>query len=253
VSLLVQGPIGRHFAQFHRDPGDLVESVFTFLEAGLRSGNSILIVAGPEQVDRLSDRLAAANYHLKALRDSGQLAHVDSTRILELFDANGASERRILRAAVAPTLNRLQLHGQGIRVYSELANTLWRAGDTDGAIEVEEFWNTRAESRPFSLYCGYTMDTHAEVSYAGPLEELGRTHAEILGTPEDEEFGMALDRASKEIFGVSLTQMAGVSRKDGARRFPSGQRAMLWVTRNLPLSSVQLADRARQYFRDGRA
>jgi len=250
VSLLVEARAGRHFAQFHRDQDGLVESVFTFLEAGLQAGNSILIVAAPEQVDRLFDRLAANKFHPKALRDAGQLAHVDTTRILELFDANGASERRILRAAVAPTLNRLQLHGHGIRVYSELANTLWRAGDTSGAIEVEEFWNTRAESRSFALYCGYTMDTHSERSYAGPLEELGRTHAEILGTPDDEQFGMALDRASKEIFGVPLTQMAGVSRQDGARRFPSGQRAMLWVTRNLPLSSVQLVHRARQYFRD---
>ena len=253
MSLLVQGPIGRHFAQFHRDVGDLVESVFTFLEAGLRSGNSILIVATPEQLDRLSDRLAADKYHPKALRDSGQLAYVDAARILDHFGANGDSQRMVLRAAVAPTLSRLQLHGRGIRVYSELADLLWRAGDTDTAIEVEEFWNTRAETRPFSLYCGYTMDTHSERSYLGPLEELGRTHAEILGTPEDERFGMALDRASKEIFGISLTQMAGVSRQDGARRFPSGQRAMLWVTRNLPLSSVQLADRARQYFADGRA
>jgi hypothetical protein len=108
-----------------------------------------------------------------------------------------------------------------------------------------------AASFQFSLYCGYTMDTHCEKSYAAPLEELGRTHSDIVGTPEDEQFGVALDRASKEIFGISLTQMAGVSRQDGARRFPTGQRAMLWVKRNLPMSTAQLAERARQYYQDG--
>jgi len=82
---------------------------------------------------------------------------------------------------------------------------------------------------------------------------LGRTHTDILGTPDDEQFAVSLDRASKEIFGISLTQMAGVSRPEGARRFPSGQRTMLWVKRNLPMSSGQLAERARQYFRDNRA
>jgi hypothetical protein len=97
------------------------------------------------------------------------------------------------------------------------------------------------------------MDTQSERSYAAPLEELGRTHSDILGTPEDEEFGVALDRASKEIFGISLTQMAGVSKEDETRRFPSGQRTMLWVKRNLPLSTSQLAERARHYFRDSHA
>ena len=251
MSLLVEAPAGRHFAQIHRDPGILVESVFTFLEAGLRAGNSILIVAAAEQLDRLFERLEASKFHPKSLRDAGQLGHVDSQRIIQQFSANGASDRSILRAAIAPVVNRLQAHGRGMRVYSELGKTLWQAGDTDTAIHVEEFWNTRAESRPFALYCGYTMDTHCERSYIGPLEELGRTHGEILGTEEDEEFGLALDRASKEIFGISLTQMAGVSLHDGSRRFPSGQRAMLWVTRNLPMSSGHLADRARQYFKNG--
>ena len=79
---------------------------------------------------------------------------------------------------------------------------------------------------------------------------MGRTHSDILGTPEDERLGVALDRASKEIFGIPLTQMAGVSRHDGARRFPSGQRTMLWVKRNLPMSTAQLVARARKYFGD---
>ena len=249
MSLLSEAPAGRHFAQFHREPESLVESVFTFLEAGLRGGSSVLIIAPPEQVDRLFKRLRDGRFHTKSLSDAGQLARLDSTKILEQLAANGTPDRAILRAAIAPTLNRLQLHGRGIRVYSELANTLWQKGDTDAAICVEEFWNTRAESRPFSVYCGFTMDTQSEQSYAGPVEELGRTHGEILGTPEDEEFGVALDRASKEIFGISLTQMAGVSRQVGAHRFPIGQRAMLWVTRNLPMSSGQLTERARRYFR----
>src|SRR6266542_3970603 len=122
-----------------------------------------------------------------------------------------------------------------------------------GMPEWGRFRNALAVTMRFSLYCGYTMDTLSEESYAGPLEELGRTHSDILSTPEDEQFGVALDRASKEIFGISLTQMAGVSKQEGARRFPSGQRTMLWVKRNLPMSTAQIVERARHYFRDSHA
>src|SRR3989449_9211939 len=167
--------------------------------------------------------------------------------------AGGEPEWAPFRNALAPVLSRLQASGRGTRVYSDLANALWQAGNTAAAIQVEDFWNALAGTYPFSLYCGYTMDTQSEHSYAAPLEELGRTHSDILGTPEDEEFGVALDRASKEIFGISLTQMAALSKQEEARRFPSGQRTMLWVKRNLPLSTSQLAERARHYFRDSHA
>lgn len=248
--MLAEAPTGRHFAQFHRDQADLVESIVTFLDAGLRRGNSILIVAAPEQVARLFERLAAGKFQPTALSDAGQLAQLDPNLIIERLQSNGTSEPTILRDAIRPVLSRLQPHGRGVRVYSELAGTLWQAGETEAAIRVEEFWNTLAESDPVSLFCGFTMDTQSEHSYQRPLEELGRTHSDILGTAEDERFGIALDRASKEMFGISLTQMASVSRQDGARRFPSGQRAMLWVTRNLPMSSGQLTERARQYFKN---
>jgi hypothetical protein len=257
---LAEAPPGRHFAQFHRDTkgedrrrDTLTESALTFVEAGLRRGESVLVIAGADRRDRLFARLAAGKFSPHSLRDPGQLSVLDAGQITAQFVAGGLPEWAPFRNALAPVLSRLQPSGRGTRVYSDIGNALWQVGNTAAAIQVEDFWNTLAGTYPISLYCGYTMDTQSEHSYAAPLEELGRTHSDILGTPEDESFGVALDRASKEIFGISLTQMAGVSRQDGARRFPSGQRAMLWVKRNLPLSTAQLAERARHYFKDNHA
>lgn len=253
MTLLVDGPTGRHFAQFHRDAETLLESVFVFLEAGLRSGNNVLVIAATDQVERLFDRLSASRLHPQALRNSGQLAVLDAATIADQFVPGGVPQWAGLRSTLGPILSRLRSYGGSTRIYTEMANALWIAGNTDAAIQLEDFWNALAGSYQFSLYCGYTMDTQSETAYAAPLEELGRTHSDILSTPEDEQFGVALDRASREIFGIPLTQMAGVSRQDGARRFPSGQRTMLWVKRNLPMSTPQLAERARHYFKDGHA
>jgi hypothetical protein len=252
VTLLVDAPPGRHFAQLHRDAEALTESLFVFLEAGLRR-DSVLVIARSDQVDRLFDRLIAHRYHPKALCDAGQLAVLDASSIVEQFVHAGLPGWTAFRSTLGPILSRLQSYGRGIRIYTEMGNVLWEAGNTEAAIQLEEFWNAMVATYQLSLYCGYTMDTQSDTAYAAPLEELGRTHSDILGTPEDEEFGVALDRASKEIFGIPLTQMAGVSRQAGARRFPSGQRTMLWVKRNLPMSTAQLVERARHYFRDGHA
>jgi hypothetical protein len=253
VSFLAEAPAGRHCAQFHRDRAGLGESAYAFLEAGLRRDNSVLVVTTAEHVETAFDRLAASKFHPRSLCNSGQLAVLHADTLREQFVIDGVPEWSQFRSVLQPVLARLQPHGRGLRIYSELTNIVWEGGNTAAAIRLEDFWNAMAGTYPFSLYCGYTMDTHCEKAYAAPLEELGRTHTEILGTPEDEQFGIALDRASKEIFGISLTQMAGISRQDGARRFPSGQRAMLWVKRNLPMSTPQLAERARHYYKDTRA
>ena len=105
---------------------------------------------------------------------------------------------------------------------------------------------------PFSLFCSYMLDVHHDHTYNGPLEEIGRTHSDVIGTAEDERFRVALDAASRDVFGVPLSQMVGFSghNHEGERRFPSGQRTMLWVKRNLPSASTAVLERARQYFEE---
>jgi hypothetical protein len=247
---LAEAPVGRHFAQFHRDQDALADSIQLFFEGGLRRGNCLLAIAENQSADRVLDRLTESKFHPQALISSGQLAVVDARVLIAQFVSDGATEWSRFRATLSAILERLRPFGRGIRIYCELSSLLWEDGNPEAAIQIEQHWNALAKAYAFSLYCGYMLDTQCEKSYAGPLEELGGTFSDILGTPEDDRFELALDRASKEIFGISLSQMAGMTKQDGARRFPSGQRTMLWVKRNLPMSTAQLAERARRYYQE---
>jgi len=82
VSLLAEAPPGRHFAQLHRDSDTLVESAFAFVEAGVRSDHSVLVITTADQEQRLFDRLAADKLHPKSLCNSGQMAVLYSDEIL---------------------------------------------------------------------------------------------------------------------------------------------------------------------------
>ena len=248
MTLLAEAPAGRHLAQFHREPAKLSDAVYAFLEAGLRRDQSVLIIAGADQKNDILERLEYGKFHVRALGNSGQLGVMDAEQVLEQFTPNGVPDWARFRGALVPMLLQLQPFGRGMRIYSQMAGVLWQHGKYEAAIRLEELWNALAISVQFSLYCCYSMDTHCEESYAGPLEEVGRTHSDILGTSEDERFGVALDQASKEVFGISLTQMAGVAGQNSTHRFPSAQRAMLWIKRNLPMSTSQLAERARHYY-----
>ncbi|MGH7606987.1 MAG: MEDS domain-containing protein [Gemmatimonadales bacterium] len=247
--LLIDAPMGRHFAQLHRDTETLAETVHVFLEAGLRRGNSVVAIAIPPHIELLRARLTASRLHSAALQQSGQLELLNAERLLGAFMRNGMPDWPDFRAALGAVLERVHHFGRGTRVYCELPNLLWHDGLPQAAIRLEDFWNALARLHPFSLYCGYLLDPQREESYAGPLEEIGRTHTDVLATPEDQRFGAALDAAGRELFGIALSQMAGFGAPhEGAQRFPSGQRTMLWVRRNLPSSSSAVLERARRYF-----
>jgi MEDS: MEthanogen/methylotroph, DcmR Sensory domain len=252
-SLLIEAPVNRHFAQLHRDPQALTEAVTLYLETGLRRGNGVVVIAIPAHVERflasLRDKDIDAGQYLK----SGQLELHDAEVTLRKFMRGSTPDWDDFRKTIGAVFERVQAFGRGTtRAYGEMVNVLWQEGKQEAAIRLEEHWNELARLYPFSLFCSYMLDVHQHHAYVGPLDAIGRTHSDIIGNAEDERFRVALDAASRDIFGVPLSHMVGFSRNcpDGESRFPSGQRTMLWVKRNLPSASAAVLERARRYFED---
>lgn len=250
-ALLIEAPVNRHFAQLHRDPRALTDAVTLYLETGLRRGNGVVVIATPPHTERFLARLRESDLHPGKFQKSGQLELHDAELMLRKFMRNDTPDWEDFRKALSAVFERVQAFGRGTtRAYGEMVNVLWQEGKQEAAIRLEEYWNELARLYPFSLFCSYMLDVHHHHAYEGPLEEIGRTHSDILGNAQDERFRLALDAASRDVFGVPLSQMVGFSRElhDGERRFPSGQRTMLWVKRNLPFASAAVLERARRYY-----
>jgi len=250
-SLLIEAPVDRHFAQLHRDPQALTAAVTLFLQSGLRRGNGVVMIASREHTDLFMAGLREEGLDPGVFLKSGQLELHDADWTLRKFMRNDMPDWEDFRRSLGAMFERVRAFGRGTtRAYGEMVDLLWHEGKQDAAIRLEEYWNELARLYPFSLFCGYLLDVQHEHTYSGQLEEIGRTHSDIIGTPEDERFRVALDSASRDLFGVPLSQMVGFSHKrdSGEQRFPSGQRTMLWVTRNLPSASAAVLERARRYY-----
>jgi hypothetical protein len=252
-ALLIEAPVNRHFAQLHRDPQALTDAVTLYLQTGLRRGNGTVVIASPRHIDLFLTRLREDGLDPGLYLKSGQLELHDAELTLRKFMKHDTPDWEDFRRCMASVFERVRAFGRGTtRAYGEMVNLLWHEGKQDAAIRLEEYWNELARLYPFSLFCSYMLDVHHDHSYNGPLEEIGRTHSDILGNAEDERFRVALDAASRDVFGVPLSQMVGFSRHThaGELRFPSGQRTMLWVKRNLPSASAALLERARRYYEE---
>ena len=252
-ALLIEAPVNRHFAQLHRDPQALTDAVTLYLETGLRRGNGVVVIASPAHADLFLARLREHEIDPGDVLKSGQLELHDAELTLRKVMRHDEPDWDDFRGAMGAVFERVRAFGRGTtRTYGEMVNLLWQEGKQEAAIRLEEYWNELARLYPFSLFCSYMIDVHHDHAYCGPLEEIGRTHTDVLGTSEDERFRVALDAASRDVFGVPLSQMVGFSRNrhSGEQRFPSGQRTMLWVKRNLPSVSAALLERARGYYED---
>jgi hypothetical protein len=250
-ALLIDAPPNRHFAQLHRDPQTLTDAVTLYLQTGLRRGNGVVVIASRAHTDLFLTRLRADHLDPNAFLKSGQLELHGAELTLRKVMRNDTPHWDDFRRAMAAIFERVRAFGRGTtRAYSEMVNLLWQEGKQDAAIRLEEYLNELARLYPFSLFCSYMLDSHHDHAYNGPLEEIGRTHTDILETADDERFRAALDAASRDVFGVPLSEMVGFSRRreSGEQRFPSGQRTMLWVKRNLPSASAAVLERARRYY-----
>jgi hypothetical protein len=251
-TLLVDAPVGRHFAQLHRDTTGLVQSVSRFVESGLVRGNGVVLVATPGHTDAVMEHLRLAAIDPDAFRRSGLLAVYDAQGLLDRFTRAGMPQWTEFRRVVGGALESVTLLSRGApRAYGEMVNLLWRDGRPAAAIRLEEYWNELAKIYPFCLFCGYMMDSHHAACYRGPLHEIGRCHSDVIATHEDDRFRHALDAACIDVFGIPLSQMLSLSGQEeypGESRLPGGQRTMLWIMRHMPSSSADVLERTRRYY-----
>jgi hypothetical protein len=255
TNLLTEAPVGGHFAQLHPDPEGFAGSVARFVETGLARGSGIVLVATPESVARIFERLQRSKLDPERLRTAGQLAVYDAAAMLDQILRDGMPSWEDFRRVVGGVLESMQACRRlPLRIYGEMVGILWRQGNAQAAIKLEEHWNELAKVYPFCLLCGYTIDSQRAECYHGPLHEIGRTHSGVLATDDDDRFRDALDLACLEVLGSPLSQLVSLSVQEdrpGESRLPAGQRTVLWILRNMPSSSADLLERARRHFKRG--
>jgi hypothetical protein len=252
AALLVAPPVGRHLCQLHRHVVTLSESVALYAGTGLQLGEAAVIFATPEHVEVFLADLERMGVDVVGCRRSGQLTLVDAHATLARCMVNGMPDRQRFQSMAAATLERHgSRHGAAIRVYGELVNLLWHDGQPLAAIRLEELWNGLLRQHAFTLLCGYLLDGLDARSYDCPLQEIGRTHSDVLPTDDDERLRVAVDSASEEVLGAPLSRTISCSGREqtiGEHRLPIGRRTLLWLQRNTPGSVPRILERARHHF-----
>jgi anti-sigma regulatory factor (Ser/Thr protein kinase) len=210
-----------HIVQFYEHDSELVASVVPYLAAGVRAGETTIVVAGDAHLRAFAQGLAAAGIEVPPVGGAGgDLVALDAASTLASLTVDGQLDGDAFAAIVGGRVRRAAASGRPLRVYGEMVALLWQAGDVLGAIKLEELWNELARQLPFALFCSYPAAVVEGSEHVHALHEVCRLHSSVLpagtvGTAGTAGGGDA-GRSSRELRGEFS---AGQEAPGRARRF----------------------------------
>ena len=169
-----------HAVRFYDSPDSLCRIVAAFLSDGLNTGQPALVIATPNHCAGIIETLGALELDVEALQASGDLLVLDAEATLASFMVDGMPDAVRFKAAGAEVIERACRGRRDctIRAYGEMVDVLWKQGQSVAAVRLEMFWNRLAETKDFSLLCGYAMGNF----YKGSQQyEICAQHTHVVG------------------------------------------------------------------------
>ena len=178
-----------HDVHFYRSEASLVRTVVSFLAEGVRAGQPIVVVATREHQRLFQEGLGALGLDVDELY-SGRLAvWLDARDTLASFMEGATPNRELFMATVGnvfePLLNKRSY--LIVRGFGEMVDLLWKDGNTQGALQLEQLWNDLADRYSYSLLCGYSVENVLVAGGVDGFRHICSQHGHALPLDHDGE------------------------------------------------------------------
>jgi hypothetical protein len=174
-----------HIVHFYEHSSALTDDVVVFLADGFDAGHPAAVIAAEEHLTLIADKLRARGFDPDALVQQDRLVLLDAHETLQsLMLVHSPSPQRfnVVVGGVIARLSRLNGNA-AVRAYGEMVDVLWRAGNTVGALRLEELWNDLTRTHDFRLFCAYSMGHFIKASSIDSLTAICERHSHVRPIP----------------------------------------------------------------------
>lgn len=152
-------PAEYHAVRFYESDRSLARIVAEFLHAGFDDGSPGIVVATATLRAEIVRELTDRSLDVVALQRSQDLLLLDAKETLATFLMNGRPDARTFKDQMCQVIQTVCLDRADctVRIFGQMVDILWQEGERDAAIRLEMLWNQLAQTKAFSLLCGYAM------------------------------------------------------------------------------------------------
>jgi signal transduction histidine kinase len=153
-----QTPWGHgHHVQFYESPTRLAKRVADYLRDALADGGGGVVVARASHIEPIVSELQREGFEVDRLVSGGRLHLIDADALLTGLLVEGRVDREQFQNVIGATVR--GACANRLHVYGELVDILWAAGKEVAVFELEGLWAELQEELPFSLLCGYRLES----------------------------------------------------------------------------------------------
>jgi hypothetical protein len=175
-----------HTVQFYENDTFLEAAVADYLAEGLRSGQVDVVIATPAHRESFAVRLKAKGIDPVAAVHSGRLVMHDARETLSTFMIQSTPNWERFVANVGTIIEGCieSSTRSSVRMYGEMVDLLWKDGNVEAALRLEEFWNVLQQRHSFGLMCAYAMGNFCKGIHSTGFDRVCQTHSHVFPTEQ---------------------------------------------------------------------
>jgi hypothetical protein len=169
-----------HAVQFYQDDAHLCRVVANFLVDGINVRQPVVVIATREHGETIEGNLQRHGVAVDSLKSSGDLVIIDARCLLAEFLIDGVPDSELFRTIVGGLLERAGARRRVVRAYGEMVDLLWKANNSEGALQLERLWNSLSTEYHFALLCGYAIGNFMSPAHVVAFEDVCGLHQHVV-------------------------------------------------------------------------
>lgn len=168
----------QHIVQFYEHDQVFLDSLEGFVSGGIRSGESVIVIATEPHRRALEDRLTARGIDVGLARSLDHYMDLDAEEVLARFMVHGWPDDDRFKETVTSLLTRARARGGPVRAFGEMVALLWARGDNGATVHLEQLWHSLCLADGFSLFCAYPKSGFTKDA-AASIRDICAAHSQV--------------------------------------------------------------------------
>ena len=172
-----------HEVQFYSDDASFLVGLTRFIEAALKCGSAVIVVATESHRKSLIQKLQGHGVEIGVAVEQGRYLPLDVTETLSTFMVNDLPDPvRFLKVAgdlVAAAAKSAKGENPRVAACGECAHMLWAQGKADASIQLEHLWDEIAKTYDVDILCGYVLEGFQREQESHIYERICAEHSAV--------------------------------------------------------------------------